>query len=368
MSSATLSQWRNRLVASIRFRRWVQNTPGMRLIARRRAARLFRLMTGFVDSQVLLACIELNLLERVATESLSCRQLAARLNLPVHRLSVLLEAATELDLLERCADDSYGLGATGASLLSEPGLLALARHHRALYHDLADPVALLRGDSRHSALGKFWPYAQSNSGNDIETGEVRDYTDVMGESQRMVAEQVVSSGALDARSRLLDVGGGNGNFVATLAQHYPVMMLSIFDLPAVIPLARSNLKSLNLASRVALFEGDFHRNELPASHTLITLIRILHDHDDEPAQQLLDGVYRTLEPGGTVLVAEPLKAQRGAEAMNSVYFGFYLLAMGSGRPRTYPEIETMLLKAGFRRVKRHPTPLPLICSVITASA
>jgi len=355
-------------VGSTRFRRWVQNTPGLRLIARRRAASLFRLMTGFVDSQVLLACIELNLLERVGNHPLTLQQLAAHLDLSANRLAVLLEAATELDLLERCGEGHYGLGATGASLISEPGLLALARHHKALYRDLENPVALLRGDNRNTSLGDFWPYARGEAEAGLETGAVREYTAVMGESQRMVAEQVIASGALDARSLLLDVGGGNGNFVAAVAAHFPNLTLGVFDLPAVIPLARSNLEKLNLAGRVSLHEGDFHRDELPPGQDLITLIRILHDHDDEPAQRLLGAVHRALRPGGSVLVAEPLKAGRGVEAMNSVYFGFYLMAMGSGRPRTWPEIENMLLKAGFRQVKRHLTPLPLICSVITASA
>lgn len=355
------------MVGSTRFRRWVQSIPGLRLIARRRAASLFRLMTGFVDSQVLLACIELNLLERVADQALNQRQLAAHLGLSADRLSVLLEAATELDLLEHFSNDRYGLGATGASLLSEPGLLALARHHRALYRDLENPVALLRGDSRSSSLGQFWPYAQSDSKDTIETAEVRDYTAVMGESQRMVSEQIIASGALNGHSDLLDVGGGNGNFVAVVAKHYPEITLGVFDLPAVKPLARSNLDDLGLSHKVKIHQGDFHRNELPAGQKLVTLVRILHDHDDESAQKLLQSVRHCLEPGGTVLVAEPLKAERSGNSTSSVYFGFYLMAMGSGRPRTYAEIETMLLKAGFRQVKRQFTPLPLICSVITAS-
>jgi demethylspheroidene O-methyltransferase len=51
-----------------------------------------------------------------------------------------------------------------------------------------------------------------------------------------------------------------------------------------------------------------------------------------------------------------------------VYFGFYLMAMGSGRPRTFQEIRDMLQAAGFKNVVQHATPLPLVCSVITARA
>jgi len=42
---------------------------------------------------------------------------------------------------------------------SEPGIAAMIAHHDALYADLADPVALLRGERDTTALGAYWPYA-----------------------------------------------------------------------------------------------------------------------------------------------------------------------------------------------------------------
>ncbi|MEJ2534171.1 MAG: methyltransferase, partial [Gammaproteobacteria bacterium] len=62
----------------------------------------------------------------------------------------------------------------------------------------------------------------------------------------------------------------------------------------------------------------------------------------------------------------PMLDAPGAEDMGASYFGFYLLAMGSGRPRAFRELRSMLRKAGFTRVRAHRTPLPLICSVMSA--
>ena len=39
----------------------------------------------------------------------------------------------------------------------------------------------------------------------------------------------------------------------------------------------------------------------------------------------------------------------GAEPIGDAYFGFYLLAMGSGRPRTPSELRRLLREAGLRR-------------------
>ncbi len=35
----------------------------------------------------------------------------------------------------------------------------MVEHHALLYADLADPVALLRGDERDTALRRYWAYA-----------------------------------------------------------------------------------------------------------------------------------------------------------------------------------------------------------------
>jgi demethylspheroidene O-methyltransferase len=52
--------------------------------------------------------------------------------------------------------------------------------------------------------------------------------------------------------------------------------------------------------------------------------------------------------------------------MGDAYFGVYLWAMGSGRPRTVEELTAMLRKAGFRRIRRRPTRIPLQTSVLVA--
>ena len=58
----------------------------------------------------------------------------------------------------------------------------------------------------------------------------------------------------------------------------------------------------------------------------------------------------------------------GAEPVGEAYFGFYLLAMGSGRPRTPAETIGLLEAAGFAEARRRPTRTPLLASVLTARA
>ena len=54
--------------------------------------------------------------------------------------------------------------------------------------------------------------------------------------------------------------------------------------------------------------------------------------------------------------------------IGNYYFGMYLWAMGSGRPRTIDELTGMLFAAGFRKCKELPTSMPILVRVISAIA
>jgi demethylspheroidene O-methyltransferase len=57
----------------------------------------------------------------------------------------------------------------------------------------------------------------------------------------------------------------------------------------------------------------------------------------------------------------------GAEAMGEAYFGFYLLAMGQGRPRRPDEIAAMLREAGFGPPRMLRTRTPLLVRAMLAT-
>jgi demethylspheroidene O-methyltransferase len=55
----------------------------------------------------------------------------------------------------------------------------------------------------------------------------------------------------------------------------------------------------------------------------------------------------------------------GADSV-SAYFGMYLLAMGSGRPRSFAALRELLITAGFSSIHRRPTRIPMIAAMIVA--
>jgi demethylspheroidene O-methyltransferase len=357
---------RNRVLSSPRFQRWAATFPLTRAIARGRAADVFDLTAGFVYSQVLFAVVELEVLDAVAQPT-ELELLAARLSLPVPSAERLLDAAAALKLVDRRSGGRYGLGARGAALLGNRGALAMVKHHAMLYRDLADPVALLRGEAPATELNRFWAYARRGSSEPTKD-DVEAYSRLMAESLALLAEDILEAFPLDRHRSLLDIGGGEGAFVAAAVARFPGLTASVFDLPPVAARASARLQASSFADRCRVVGGDVFRDALPRGADVISLVRVLHDHDDQAVVAILAAARRALDAGGKLLIAEPMARTPGAEPMGDAYFGFYLLAMGQGRPRSEERLRSMLLEAGFRSVRRAETRRPLLVQVLVAEA
>lgn len=368
MVSSTNDDWgwrgrwiaaRNRLLSSPKFQRFAAGNWLTRPIARRRARSLFDLVAGFAYSQILAACVQVRLLEQLAESPADTATIAAAIGLPEAGADRLLRGAAALGLIERLGDD-WALGSDGAALLGNPGIAAMVAHHHLLYADLADPIALLERGGGGGQLSALWPYAESAAPADAASAAA--YSALMAASQPLVADMAIDSYPFARHRRLLDVGGGEGVFLEAMARRVPSLELGLFDLPAVGELARARL-----GDRATIVTGSFLNDPLPSGFDVITLIRVLHDHGDGPAIALLRAIHAALPAGGTLFIAEPMAGTRGAEPSGDAYFGFYLLAMGSGRPRSMAEIEGLLRLAGFGRTRRLRTAIPQSIRAIVAT-
>ncbi len=359
--------WRGRTLASPQFRRFASTFWLTRPIARRRTRELFDICAGFVYSQILFACVRLKLFDVLAGGPQSAAEIARRVALPHDSAVRLLRAAASLQLVEACGEDRYALGVLGAAMLGNPGVAAMVEHHAMLYADLADPVALLRDDKTSTALGDYWAYARASAPDTLAADQTADYSALMSASQSFIAHEVLDAYPLHQHTCLLDVGGGEGAFLRTAAERAPQLKLMLFDLPAVAQRAQAKFDAAGLGARATAIGGSFLADVLPRGADVISLVRVLHDHDDSSVRKILAACRDALAPGGTLLIAEPMAGTPGAEASGDGYFGFYLLAMGSGRPRTPYEFTSLLGEFGFENVRLRPTNTPVLTRVLTAT-
>ncbi len=359
--------WRNRLLASPAFQAFAARAPLFRTIANARARDLFMMATAYVQTQTLVACVRTSLFAALSDGPLDVPAIARATGLPLIGADRLVRAAEALRLLERF-DDRYGLAELGASVLGNPGVAEIITHHAILYRDLADPVALLKAPRGSGELAAYWAYAGSEAPEASGASAVAPYSGLMAATQGWVARHVIDAWPMARHRAILDVGGGEGAFLAAVGTEAPDIALHLFDLPAVTARARDRLASAGLVERTTLHPGSFRSDPLPTGCDLITFVRVLHDHDDAVVRQLLAKARAAIAPGGAVLIAEPMAGEPGAEAIGEAYFGFYLHAMGSGRPRTPDVYADLLAEAGFTRITRKATAAPVLVRVVAARA
>lgn len=361
--------WRDRILASARFRRAAAAFPPTRPVARRHALALFDLVAGFVYSQVLLACVQLRLFDVLSDGPQTLQPLAARLGLTPEAAQRLLDAAVALRLVEQRGVGQYGLGELGAPMVGNVAVEAMVTHHAALYADLADPVAMLRASPetrRSNELARYWAYDAALTVGGAADPRIAAYSMLMAKSQPLVADEILDAYALHRHLCLLDVGGGDGCFLVSVAQRVPSLRLMLVDLPAVAERAQARFAEAGIALRTSVFGGSFLTDPLPRGADIASLVRVIHDHDDADAMTILRAVHAALPAGGTLLLAEPMSGTPGAEAMGDAYFGIYLWAMGRGRPRSAETLTRMLNVAGFDVVRQIATRLPLQTQLLLA--
>ncbi len=363
-----LHAWRDRLLADPRFHRIATRFPLTRPVARKRSAELFDLCAGFIYSQVLLATLRSGLLDALAKGPQEAEKLLQAADLQPEPGQRLIDAAVALRLLEHRSKGRYGLGDLGAVLVAAPGIRAMIEHHSVLYRDLEDPLMLLRGDRGDTGLARYWGYAGNPQPDQLGAESVAPYSSLMAASQPMVATEVLDAYSLRSYRVLMDVGGGDGAFLMAAADRWPHLRGISVDLPAVAERAQQHFTESGRGDRLSACGADFFRDPLPGEADIVTLVRILHDHDDEDVRQLLGNLQRSLRPGTTVLVAEPMAGVRGAERVGDAYFGIYLHAMGRGRPRTPAENRELLEASGFESIRLLPGRNPLFARVIAAKS
>ncbi|MBS1301950.1 methyltransferase [Loktanella sp. SALINAS62] len=336
--------------------------PVLRRFVRREGEAMFDLVAGFCHSQILMALVRLDILSQLLDAPASTETLAARAAMPVRNMTLLLNGAASLGLI-RQRQAMWGLTTRGAALTGVPGLSGMIAHHDVLYRDLSDPVAFFRGQVQ-TELADFWPYVFGAAGA-TDPGVTQTYSQLMADSQLLVAQDTLSAVDFSDARHVLDVGGGTGAFLTALGERHAGPHLSLFDLPAVAPAAVQRFNRAGLADRSTIHSGSFRDDPLPMGADTITLVRVLYDHADPTVMALLRAARAALPPGGRIVVSEPMTGGARPTRAGDAYFALYCQAMRTGQARSQQQIAGLLGQAGFTDVRCPAANRPFVTSVVT---
>ena len=361
-------QWRNRTVANPKFQAFCTKIPGLSHFAQSRANALYGLTAGFVYSQIFASCINLGVLDALNNNPQHISALCLKTGLGDDAIGRLLSAAESLGLVTEIEPGLWALDDLGAVAANDPGILAMVRHHSLLYADLADPTALLKQRSRETGIARLWAYSANPEPAGISPEDARTYSELMRISQDAVAREVLASHDFSIYHEVVDVGGGHGRFLSRVAAQTAKPNLHLFDLPPVAAQGKIALEAEGLGSRLKVNGGSFFDDSVPKGADCYTLVRVLYDHDDEAALRILKAVRAAMQPGATLIIAEPMGGTKGAAAHVNAYFSFYLLAMASGRCRSAATHIALAKQAGFSSARSVRTRQSLYTGLVIATA
>jgi acetylserotonin N-methyltransferase len=318
------------------------------------------LLDGFRASKAMFAGVALGVFDRLARGPAPLDVLATDLGANPDALRRLLDACVGLKLLTRRGAD-YANSDTAAAYLCKDSprrLTGYINYSNAvlwkLWANLEDAVR--EGTHRwQQTFGLEGPIFSHFFRTDEEK---REFLMGMHGHGQISSPRVAEAFDLGRFRRLADLGGATGHLTVAACRRYPGLRAVVFDLPAVIPLARELVGQSGVGDRIEFVEGDFFKDPLPEAD-LFAVGRILHDWAEEKIRLLLGKIYARLPAGGALLVAEKLLEEDRSGPRWAALQSLNMLVCTEGKERTLAEYAELLKGAGFGRVEGRRTDSPL---------
>ncbi|MFG2120875.1 methyltransferase [Streptomyces sp. NPDC048710] len=168
-------------------------------------------------------------------------------------------------------------------------------------------------------------------------------------SRRLVLDGLADTG-MERFSRIADLGGGDGWFLAQVLKRNPDATGILMDLPRVTASARPVLEEAGVADRVTVLPGDFFTDPVPTDCDAYFFKGVLHNWSDEEAVTVLRRVRDAIgDDDARLLIFDQVMAPEN-EWDHAKLLDIDMLVLFGGRERVVAEWRQLLLQAGFELV------------------
>ena len=310
--------------------------------------RILELARTFQPAAVLAAAADLELFDALAAAPQTAPELSKHLATDPRATAILLDALAALGLLTK-RGERYSVPARLAAFLTKDSpqtVLGMAQHQ----------ANCLRRWVQLARCVKTGRPAERTPSVRGEAGDLESFIGAMHNLAAPLAGQIIRAIRPLRFRHLLDLGGASGTWTIAFLRACPSATATLFDLPAVIPLAEQRLAQAKLAQRVQLAAGDFQTDPLPHGADLAWVSAIVHQNSRAENRHLFAKIFKALAPGGRIavrdLLMEPTRTQPVAGALFAVNM---LVATPGGGTFTFEELSQDLASAGFTnpKIARH---------------
>lgn len=254
---------------------------------------LYRMTQQFKEAQLLFAGIELDIFSHLSAEA-SAIAVAGQTGYDARNLALFLNSLVAIGLLKK----------NGECFQNTPVAEVFLNRHSSFYlgeylvfwnemtslHRVAERVRLGPdvGIQQHNQGGRVYNFRELArlSATEIYTGRVQSFL-------QAIRDIFSPASAL----RLLDLGGGSGMMAIECAAHFPQASGVIFEHPLVADIPEQFVKERGLASRLAVWHGDFTTDDIGTGYDLIIASGIL-DFASADLPGMANRIAEALQPQG----------------------------------------------------------------------
>lgn len=183
------------------------------------------------------------------------------------------------------------------------------------------------------------------------------FDDQMNGASRGIGAVVVQNMQFEQGTKITDVGGGNGSFLAQTLEKNPATEGTLFELPRTVETYDPLFEDMRRQGRASVVTGSFFES-VPGGADVYLFSRVFHDFNDQAATTILQNTKDVLVGGERLFLIDMMadSAQSGARGSSQDIF---MLTQLGGRERTAKEFSDLLDASGFEILSIRPTASPV---------
>jgi hypothetical protein len=306
-----------------------------------------RLVDGYQVSQALHVVATLGIADLLGDVTRTSDELAAATDAHAPTLYRLLRALASVGVLVELDGRRFQLTPLGERLRSDvpdsiagwAAFIGRSSHWQA-WADLLHSVRTGENAFQHVHGTDVWTYRSTRP------EESRLFDRAMTSNSRRSNAALLAAYDFGRFRTIVDVGGGNGAFVAAILAAHTDLEAVLFDQPHVVSAASPLLEEAGVSDRSQVVGGSFF-DSVPAGAEAYVLRAVIHDWDDDESIQILNVVRHAMQPDGLVLIVERVIAPPN-EGRDGKFSDLNMLVAPGGRERTSDEFTTLLDASGLR--------------------
>jgi len=321
-------------------------------------AAVFGLVSGMWAAQAVATAAILGIPDQLAHGPKTAEDVAKAIGADASATYRLMRGIASVGVLTAEPGQKFALTPVGECLRSDvPGsmrslmIAEMAPGHWLPWGNLEHAVRTGKPSAPKMLGMEVWDYYKKNHAEGFH------FAEAMSGMSTMAMQAVLASYSFVGATKVVDVGGSHGSFVAAVLQREKTAHGVLFDRPEVVEGAGATLEAAGVSARVERVGGSFFES-VPAGGDVYLLKHILHDWNDDECVKILTRVREAMSPDARVVVVEMLITDQGPPSPAPL-LDLNMLVMLTGKERTADEFGALFAKAGLKLSGVTPTHSPV---------